>query len=266
MCLFSELEPRKSRSLHRASLAVFKELSEGAASPEALAELKATFGLAIYTTDGLISAYSRRVCSVSDADLRTFFSNMGIVVPNLPGLELVPALKKLVAHAEVVGRDAALKTALHLVQCWVVAGQRAFARLFAPPAKALAEVGERLGQLWELVDHAREAITYAKSVVAASPGHAHDHTHPHEGVYQDHDLDFGPRLVRLDRDLLDLYAMAWSALRGLPRPGLAGMEAEVEGRVRRALRVQAGYAREYCRGSDLHMVFHLYHQLEVSFS
>jgi len=262
MCLFSELEPRKSRSLHRASLAMFKELSEGAANAQALAELKQTFGFAIYTTDGLISAYSRRVCSVSDSDLRTFFSQMGIVVPKLPGLELLPALKKLVGQTEALGRDQALRTALHLVQCWVTTAERTFARLMAPPEKTLVQIEDGITGLWQLVDHTREAITYAQSVVAGSGTHAHDHTHPHKGVHQDHDLDFGPRLIRLDRDLLDLFAMAWASLKRLPRPGLPALEAEVESRVRRALRVQACYAEEYCRGSDLHMVFHHFLQLE----
>lgn len=241
---------------------MFKELSESAASQEELVELKRQFGMALFVTDSLISAYSRRVCSVSDQDLRIYFAGMGIVAPTLPGLELGPALRRLMLEqAPVHGQEMALKTALHLIQCWVCAAQRHFARLFAPPAKTLDGIAEGIGKLWECVDHIREGITFALSVVAstAAPPYSHTHSHPHSHY---HESNFGPRLIRLDRDLLDLFSMAWASLKLLPRPGLPQLEADAESRVRRALRVQSFYAKTYVGGDDLHMIYHHYFQLE----
>lgn len=82
------------------------------------------------TADCLISAQARRKCHISDDDLRLYFSrDTRIVVPRLPTDDLRPVVDKVLAA--IPTREAGLKTAKHLLACWVCACQRLFVQIVA---------------------------------------------------------------------------------------------------------------------------------------
>lgn len=81
------------------------------------------------TADSLNSAYARRSPLLTDADVSQYSHHAGIVLPTLPGDDLVAVLRVLLANS--INRQSNLKTALHLIQCWSAACQRIFAKLAA---------------------------------------------------------------------------------------------------------------------------------------
>lgn len=83
------------------------------------------------TADCLISAYARRKCHIADSDLPTYFAHADtkIILPRLPMDSLLPIAQKLVKA--ISSRESALKSAKHLLACWVCACQRAFVQFAA---------------------------------------------------------------------------------------------------------------------------------------
>lgn len=150
MIMFAELQPKKSRALLRAAVGHYKELQDAAGDRDEADEVQKQFGLAVYvglrsaprckllsltllfsvqTADALSSAYARRSPLLTDADVAQYFARAGIVVPTLPGDDLVAILRVLLDNP--ASRKPNLKTALHLITCWTAACQRIFAKLAA---------------------------------------------------------------------------------------------------------------------------------------
>lgn len=97
----------------------------------------------------------------------------------------------------------------------------------------------------------RASIQYVQALVyPASAPHSHPHmdskAHPHS-----HEDDHLALAIRNDRDLLDLFAMTHVLLRGSAHAGKAldEVKRECESRMRRALRVNALYAKLYTQGT-----------------
>lgn len=78
--------------------------------------------------DSLTSSSSRKACLISDDDLRRYFDHVGIVVPNLPEMDLTPILANLFGTREKPLHEV-LRTATHLLLCWTCACQRMFVRI-----------------------------------------------------------------------------------------------------------------------------------------
>lgn len=106
----------------------------------------------------------------------------------------------------------------------------------------------------QAIDQTRSAIQHIQSIIYTSPTlsqpHSHSHSHGSDETSNSsaHEEDFLALIVRVDRDLLDLYPMCWTLLKGLRSPGLPDWEKLAEGRVRRGLKAYAAYAkvsREY---------------------
>lgn len=78
--------------------------------------------------DSALGATSRKTCLITDSDLRTYFSHSAIVIPTVPSVELTPLLAKLIG-GEGEAKSGNLKTAMHLITCWVCACQRLFVKI-----------------------------------------------------------------------------------------------------------------------------------------
>ncbi|KAK4702835.1 hypothetical protein P7C70_g3383, partial [Phenoliferia sp. Uapishka_3] len=254
MSIFVELKPKKSRSLLRAALGHFKDLQDMAATAEEKMALKKSFALAIYHGDSLTSPAARKACLISDDDLRRYFDHIGIVVPNLPEMELTPVLISLFN-----GKDAthsSLKTASHLLMCWTCACQRMFARLVTPANRTLAELSVAIPALWSAIDGTRAAIQHLENVIFNSGTElSAPHTHGPEQHGHIHESDYLSQAIRLDRDLLDLNSMLHSVLLAAAAPGLPTLLSESTSRVRKGLKTQAFYCKIYLTG----VVFQLEH-------
>lgn len=146
----TEVQPMKTRPLLRSAVSHYKDLQDAAANEAEAVWIRKTFGFAIYvrmchpflaetlltdsssqTADCLISAYARRKCHIADSDLPTYFAHADtkIILPRLPMDSLLPIAQKLVAA--ISSRESALKSAKHLLACWVCACQRAFVQFAA---------------------------------------------------------------------------------------------------------------------------------------
>lgn len=143
----------KTRPLLRSAVSHYKDLQDAASNEAEAAWIRKTFGFAIYvsrltppsprrlltdvecriaqTADCLISAYARRKCHIADSDLPTYFAHADtkIILPRLPMDSLLPIAQKLVKA--ISSRESALKSAKHLLACWVCACQRAFVQFAA---------------------------------------------------------------------------------------------------------------------------------------
>ncbi|KAL8277955.1 hypothetical protein RQP46_009587 [Phenoliferia psychrophenolica] len=262
MSIFVELKPKKSRSLLRAALGHYKDLQDSTTNQEDRMRLKKSFALAIYHGDALTSPSARKACLISDDDLRRYFDHTGIVVPNLPEMELTPILTNLF-NGQVT--HSMLKTASHLLMCWTCACQRMFARLVTPATRSLSELAVAIPALWSSIDGTRAAIQYIETIIfnagteLATP-HSHGHGPDRHGHI--HESDYLSQAIRLDRDLLDLNSMLHTLLLGLPELGLPALLTESASRVRRGLKTQAFYCKIYLTGVDAHMIYHHVFQLE----
>lgn len=69
----------------------------------------------------------RKNCLISDSDLRRYFDHVGIVIPKIPGEDLLLILDTLLSgnHPKTVS----VQTATHLLGCWMFACQRKFAAI-----------------------------------------------------------------------------------------------------------------------------------------
>ncbi|GAA5959811.1 hypothetical protein JCM21900_001025 [Sporobolomyces salmonicolor] len=266
LSLFTEVAPAKSRPLLRSAFSHFKELQDAAPTDQERADLRHTFGFAIYSADCLISSYARRKCHLSDEDLRTYFAyaDTKIVVPRLPTDSLLPLVEKLVSAA--ASKEAALKSAMHLLACWTCACQRAFVQLAAPPVKTLEETARGIPLLWTAIDSTRTAAQLLLTVASPGVPHSQSHTHSSDANGADyhsvHETDYGAQIIRLDRDLLDLVNLTYVLLKGLRAPGLPELLKESTSRVRKGLKRRAYYFQLYVHGADVHMCFHEQFQLE----
>ncbi|BGP40011.1 hypothetical protein JCM10450v2_003991 [Rhodotorula kratochvilovae] len=272
LSLFAEIHPSKSRPLLRSAISHYRELQDAAATEDERAWIRTTFGFAIYTVDCLISTYARRKCHIRDEDLRTYFAHeTRIIVPRLPFDQLLPIIEKVVKA--LPEQEKALKTAKHLLACWVCACQRAFVQIVAPsmaPRKTVEERAASIEQLWTAIDATRAAAQYVLSLAPPTSVHTHAPAAPHNGSgradehHSVHEHDYGAQIVRLDRDLLDLLNvlhvhLADPAASDLPPEYLR----ESASRVRKALRRRAYYLKSYVTGADVHMTFHELMQLEL---
>lgn len=113
-----ELQPKRSRTLLRNCLDIYKELND-AATAQNKRELRRTFGFAIYVADSVISASAGRNCAISDHDLREYFGQMGLVIPRLPDDRLWSVIEKTLDAGRAAKDLRVLVTARHLIQCWV---------------------------------------------------------------------------------------------------------------------------------------------------
>ncbi|ORY62706.1 hypothetical protein BCR35DRAFT_326679 [Leucosporidium creatinivorum] len=273
MITFSELHPKKSRALLRAAVGHYKELQDAASSREDADEVQRLFGLALYTADSLNSAYARRSPLLTGSDISQYFHHAGIVIPTLPGDDLVAVLRVLLVNP--VNRQPNLKTALHLIQCWSAACQRIFAKLAAPaPQRSTEALVRGVQDLFKAIDATRSSILYVQSLVYSPAAHSHSHSHPHFGddkSAHSHADDHLALSIRSDRDLLDLFGMSFVLLKGAREratdaeaQALDAILGECESRMRKALKVNAFYAKMYTQGADGHMVFHTAFQLELT--
>ncbi|KDE06598.1 hypothetical protein MVLG_03094 [Microbotryum lychnidis-dioicae p1A1 Lamole] len=264
MAMFVELKPKKSRSLLRSALDQYKQLLDAAPAEVDQIELKKTFGFGLYAADAQIAAFGRRLPCIDNHDLRTYFSHVGIVIPALPEDDnLLPVLEKLLAKAKE--RPEALQTIRHLLHCWICTCQRDFARLSSPPSKPSAQIEVAVRKLWLSIDKTRSTIQHVLSALTtrdlAPPAHAHSTTT--ENDHHHHENDYGPLIIRLDRDLLDLNNMLRSTL--MDRSDIISdpLLTEATSRVRKGLKVLAYYAKAYMTGADLHMIYHQFYNLEL---
>ncbi|SCV71196.1 BQ2448_2784 [Microbotryum intermedium] len=267
MAMFVELKPKKSRSLLRSALDQYKQLIDAAPTDVDKNEVKKTFGFGLYSADAQIAAFGRRLPCIDDHDLRAYFSHIGIVIPALPEDDnLIPVLEKLLAKARE--RPEALKTIRHLLHCWICTSQRDFARLASPPFKPFkpeAQIEMMVRKLWLSIDKTRSTIQHVLSALTtrnlAPLPHSHsmnaEHRHHH------HETDYGPLIIRLDRDLLDLNNMLRSTLLDWSDSIPNSLIAESTSRVRKGLKILAYYAKVYMTGADLHMVYHQFYNLEL---
>lgn len=268
MSSFVELQPRKSRTLVRAAVSHFRELQDrafDAGRDDEAVSLRRVFALAVYAADAITAAYSRRASLLTASDLETYFGDVGIVIPSLPEDDLSTVLASLSTTGQ--GQEAQFQMANHLAFCWTCAAQRMFAKLAAPcpPPRSLEGIAEGVRRLWIAVDKTRAAILELQDHMRAfeaqeDMGHHNGHTHGSHG--HQHDQDYFLQAVRVDRDLLDLDAMVFTMLQGVPQPGLPDLLREAESRVRRGLRQNAWYLHVYTNGPDRHMTFHHVFQLE----
>lgn len=82
----------------------------------------------------MTSAWAKKSCLIADSDLEVYFSNIGIIVPNLPSDEILPVLESLLEPNIVNGVVdesppailMGLRTAVHLLMCWTAKIQRLF--------------------------------------------------------------------------------------------------------------------------------------------
>ncbi|GAA5998999.1 Zn(II)2Cys6 transcription factor [Rhodotorula paludigena] len=268
LALFTEIHPQKSRPLLQCALSHYKELQDSAGSADKEAYVRKCFGFALYTIDCLVSVYSRRKCQIRDDDFSTYFAHTDtkIIVPQLPHDKLQPLVERLTEA--IPDRNALLRSAKHLLACWVCACQRAVVQIVAPSLGAAQPPKERglsIMQVWSAIDQTRAAAQYLLTIAppTLSP-HAHSHVTSAEDTHSVHERDYGAQIIRLDRDLLDLLNilhvhLATPAARDL----LPAMQAESLSRVRKALRRRAYYLKCYVAGADVHMTFHELYQLEL---
>ncbi|SCV73437.1 BQ2448_7363 [Microbotryum intermedium] len=276
MAAFSEFIPRKSRSLLRTAIAHYKELFETAATSARITELQSSFGVALYTLDALIAAYSRRMCMITESDLHHYFAQASIVQPKFPRDSLLHAFGSILRTTQ--SAEQGVQLAVHTLACWVAAAQRLFARIASPPLVA-DEVDMAIRNLIQAVDDGRRGVEMLKRYIHET-GLTHEHHHHHHNANHgpsetlpssvgsavataaDHEKDYLARVIRCDRDLIDLIPMLRSFVLQLPSPGLPMHAHELTSRVRQTLKLNAHYAREYLRGADRHMLYHYAFQLE----
>ncbi|BGP31983.1 hypothetical protein JCM10296v2_003762 [Rhodotorula toruloides] len=263
MSLFTEVQPMKTRPLLRSADSHYKDLQDAASNEAEAAWIRKTFGFAIYTADCLISAYARRKCHIADSDLPTYFAHADtkIILPRLPMDSLLPIAQKLVKA--ISSRESALKSAKHLLACWVCACQRAFVQFAAPTGSARKTAEDLTGgllQLWSAIDSTRAAAAY---LLELSPPTLHNHVHnPSEPQHTVHEHDYGAQFIRLDRDLLDLINLIHVEVEARQAILPPQLRAESLSRVRKALRRRSFYLHTYVVGADVHMAFHEVYQLE----
>ncbi|KDE09871.1 hypothetical protein MVLG_00269 [Microbotryum lychnidis-dioicae p1A1 Lamole] len=270
---FSEFVPRKSKSLLRTAIAHYKELIETAVNAARITELQSSFGLALYTLDALIAAYSRRMCMITESDLHHYFAQVSIVQPDLPQDSILNAFGSILRTTP--SAEEGIQLAVHTLACWVAAAQRLFARIASPPL-ATNEVEISIRPLLQAVDDGRRGVEMLKRYIHEA-GLTHEHHHHHGdgsnsetspssagsvAAAEDHEKDYLARVIRCDRDLIDLIPMLRTFVLHLPSPGLPMLAHEMTIRVRQTIKLNAHYAREYLRGADRHMLYHHAFQLE----
>ncbi|SCZ95259.1 BZ3500_MvSof-1268-A1-R1_Chr11-2g03389 [Microbotryum saponariae] len=270
---FSEFVPRKSKSLLRTAIAHYKELIETAANAARITELQSSFGLALYTLDALIAAYSRRMCMITESDLHHYFAQVSIVQPGLPHDSILNAFGSILRTTP--SAEEGIQLAVHTLACWVAAAQRLFSRIASPPL-AMNEVDISIRDLLQAVDDGRRGVEMLKRYIhEVGLTHEHHHHHGHGSNSEtspssaasvaaaaDHEKDYLARVIRCDRDLIDLIPMLRTFVLHLPSPGLPMLAHEMTNRVRQTIKLNAHYAREYLRGADRHMLYHHAFQLE----
>ncbi|GAA6011969.1 hypothetical protein JCM10207_003444 [Rhodosporidiobolus poonsookiae] len=267
LSLFVEIIPAKSRPLLRSAFSHYKELQDEASTDEERRDIRQSFGLALYSSDCLISACARRKCLITIPDLREYFehNDTKIITPRLPTDKLLPIVEKLL-HT-MPSRDSALKTSGHLLRCWTCACQRLFVEIAAPPQKSLEVITSGLDRLWTAID---DTCAAAHFLLSLAPPQAHDHAHdaappsPLEAEHHTiHESDYGAQFLRLERDLMDLVNLIHAFLSELKAPALpAEYMQQSLSRVRRGLRRRAFCLKAYVSGADLHMTFHEFSALE----
>lgn len=145
--------------------------------------------------------------------------------------------------------------------------------LISARSRSVEELVGGVHDLFGAVDATRSAILYVQSLVYSPSSHSHSHSHPDSSIKPNHSHaeDHLALVIRNDRDLLDLFGMTFSLLKSAadrgtgPRPpALTEVLAECESRMRKALKVNAFYAKMYTQGADGHMVFHTAFQLELT--
>jgi len=272
MSHFNELGSKKSRALVRAAVAHYRELQDAAVDegrPDEALELKRMFGLAVYSADAITAAYTRRASILSMHDVETYFSDVGIVMPNLPDDDLGGVLRTLGESGQP--QVVKFQMANHLSYCWTAAAQRMFAQLVAPSnsTKTIEFLQHGFLALWSAVDTTRAALLGLQQTMrdyeATDPHHQHHHSRADNGtghLHHEHEHDYSLQSIRTDRDLLDLDALSFDFLKRARRPELAGLLREAEARVRRDLKRSAFYFHIYANAPDEHMVFHHVSQLE----
>ena len=77
--------------------------------------------------DSGTSAWGRKDCVISPAQLEDYFGGAGIVIPQLPHDDLLPVLEALLGAAQ--STPTSFPTAVHLVSCWTCQCQRMFAAM-----------------------------------------------------------------------------------------------------------------------------------------
>lgn len=187
--------------------------------------------------------------------------------------------------------EAALRTALHLVSCWTAACQRLLAKMAArkytsaigqsslpltvfPAAceRSIVATRQAFTTMFRAIDRTRAGIHLVQRLTDGLTPHSH--SLPHGGSpssssrshAHEHETDYLARVVRLDRDLLDLFSLARTIAQHLPYPASATADIQEAclSRVRKALKCEAFYVKYYAQGADAHMVFHVAVQLDLT--
>ncbi|KAK4056861.1 hypothetical protein OIO90_002111 [Microbotryomycetes sp. JL221] len=261
MSIFVELTPKKSKTSLRAAIDQYKELVDAANNEEDRAEIKKTFGFALFSADSWIAAFGRRAPALGDGDLKTYFGNIGLVIPQLPDNRMRDVLDNLLQQARQPKQQGMLRTIRHLTHCWVCVAQRKFARVAAPPTKSSQETAAGVRTLWQAIDQIR---TYIQMVLAFVSEIDTDAFSPKQNKHEhSHESDWIAQFVRLDRDLLDLQNNIHALLNRSTGNDVDLLRDESDSRVRKALKTYALYSKLYTCGADGHMIFHQFFQLEL---
>lgn len=80
---------------------------------------------------------------MTDDDLRRYFDRVEIVVPRLPGTELLIVFEGLLGGG-MMNRERGLETAVHVLNCWTIACQRMFASRLSGESRSVDEMREVL--------------------------------------------------------------------------------------------------------------------------
>lgn len=126
MLIFTELIPRRSRSMVRTALGQFKDLQDAAYEESEREDLAKRLGLPLVHGDAVTSAYARRAPLITDGDLKAYFPNFKL--PNLATDKVTDGIAKFI-RSGVESNHLQLSAATMVILRFLATCQREFSRV-----------------------------------------------------------------------------------------------------------------------------------------
>ncbi|SCV68650.1 BQ2448_771 [Microbotryum intermedium] len=259
--MWQELIPRRSRSMVRSALGMFKDLLDGMIDEQERAALVKSIGLPLLAGDAITSAYGRRACLVTEADLSEYFS--GLVLPDLE----YDQLQSMIAVHLRPGEEPnhlQLSIASMVIWKWLIACQREFNRIASPRAVHYSMIPSEIMTLWTALDQIHSSIQNFQSLMM-------DLRRLPPGCEADGCSSMHLRYVtRLDREVDDLTWLIHSLISERMQGHHGSHDdlsvewlLESERRVRRGLKLAAFYFELYSISVSPNQTWYLCWQLEL---
>ncbi|SCZ90713.1 BZ3500_MvSof-1268-A1-R1_Chr1-3g02176 [Microbotryum saponariae] len=253
--MWQELIPRRSRSMVRSALGMFKDLGEQRAA------LVKSIGLPLLAGDAITSAYGRRACLVTEADLSEYFS--GLVLPDLKYDQLQSMIAVHLRPGEEPNHTQ-LSSASMIIWRWLIACQREFNRIASLRTVHYSMITSEIMMLWTALDQIHSAIQNFQSLLMGLRGLP-------PGCEADGCSSMHLRYVtRLDREVDDLTWLIHSLISERMQGHHGSHDdlsvewlLESERRVRRGLKLAAFYFELYSISVSPNQTWYLCWQLEL---